>query len=85
MYHDLMWINGKKRFNNGQPWSGSGQAKQIGRIREKLKSLKSAQPPSDDSTPHQVAARNDTYTQVLGPDRLGHVSGVGTGPTPTSM
>ncbi|MQL81189.1 hypothetical protein Taro_013650, partial [Colocasia esculenta] len=52
---------------------------------EKLKSLKSAQPPSDDSTPHQVTARNDTYTQVLGPDRLGYVSGVGTGPTPTSM
>ncbi|MQM04546.1 hypothetical protein Taro_037351 [Colocasia esculenta] len=52
---------------------------------EKLKSLKSAQPLSDDSTPHQVAARNDTYTQVLGPDRLGRVSGVGTGPTPTSM
>ncbi|MQM14944.1 hypothetical protein Taro_047881 [Colocasia esculenta] len=52
---------------------------------EKLKSLKSAQPLSDDSTPHQVAARNDTYTQVLGPDRPGHVSGVGTGPTPTSM
>ncbi|MQM14296.1 hypothetical protein Taro_047227 [Colocasia esculenta] len=54
-------------------------------FREKLKSLKSAQPPSDDSTPHQVAARNDTYTQVLGPDRPGLVSGVGTGPTPTSM
>ncbi|MQL96926.1 hypothetical protein Taro_029609, partial [Colocasia esculenta] len=52
---------------------------------EKLKSLKSAQPLSDDSTPHQVAARNDTYTQVLGPDRPGRVSGVGTGPTPTSM
>ncbi|MQL84443.1 hypothetical protein Taro_016947 [Colocasia esculenta] len=53
--------------------------------KEKLKSLKSAQPPSDDCTPHHVAARNDTYTQVLGPDRPGHVSGVGTGPTPTSM
>ncbi|MQL79283.1 hypothetical protein Taro_011721 [Colocasia esculenta] len=52
---------------------------------EKLKSLKSAQPLSDDSTPHQVAAENDTYTQVLGPDRPGRVSGVGTGPTPTSM
>ncbi|MQL77652.1 hypothetical protein Taro_010061 [Colocasia esculenta] len=52
---------------------------------EKLKSLKSAQPLSDDSTPHQVAARNDTYTQVLCPDRPGRVSGVGTGPTPTSM
>ncbi|MQL89724.1 hypothetical protein Taro_022311, partial [Colocasia esculenta] len=52
---------------------------------EKLKSLKSAQPPSDDSTPHQVAARNDTYNQVLVSDRPGHVSGVGTGPTPTSM
>ncbi|MQL71066.1 hypothetical protein Taro_003392 [Colocasia esculenta] len=52
---------------------------------EKLKSLKSAQPLSDDSTPHQVAARNDTYTQVLGPNRPGRVSGVGTGPTPTSM
>ncbi|MQM15861.1 hypothetical protein Taro_048812 [Colocasia esculenta] len=52
---------------------------------EKLKSLKSSQPLSDDSTPYQVAARNDTYTQVLGPDRPGRVSGVGTGPTPTSM
>ncbi|MQM12466.1 hypothetical protein Taro_045385 [Colocasia esculenta] len=52
---------------------------------EKLKSLKSAQPLSDDSTPHQVAARNDTYTQVLGPDRPGRVGGVGTGPTPTFM
>ncbi|MQM22763.1 hypothetical protein Taro_055819, partial [Colocasia esculenta] len=52
---------------------------------EKLKSLKSAQPLSDDSTPHQVAARNDTYTQVLGPDRPSRVSGVSTGPTPTSM
>ncbi|MQM15199.1 hypothetical protein Taro_048139 [Colocasia esculenta] len=52
---------------------------------EKLKSLKSAQPPSDDSTPHQVAATNDTYTQVLGPDKPGHVSGVGIGPSPTSM
>ncbi|MQL70318.1 hypothetical protein Taro_002633, partial [Colocasia esculenta] len=52
---------------------------------EKLKSLKCAQPPSDDSTPHQVAVRNDTYTQVLGPDRPGRVSGVGRGPTPTSM
>ncbi|MQL83745.1 hypothetical protein Taro_016241 [Colocasia esculenta] len=52
---------------------------------EKLKFLKSAQPLSDDSTPHQVAARNDTYTQVLGPDRPGRVSGLGTGPTPTSM
>ncbi|MQM14823.1 hypothetical protein Taro_047758, partial [Colocasia esculenta] len=52
---------------------------------EKMKSLKSAQPPSNDSTPHQVAARNDTYTQVLGPDRPGRVSGVGTGPTRTSM
>ncbi|MQM17654.1 hypothetical protein Taro_050628, partial [Colocasia esculenta] len=53
--------------------------------KEKLKSLKSAQPSSDDCTPHHVAARNDTYTQVLGPDRLGRVSGMGTGPTPTSM
>ncbi|MQM09467.1 hypothetical protein Taro_042340 [Colocasia esculenta] len=52
---------------------------------EKLKSLKSVQPPSDDSIPHQVATRNDTYTQVLGSDRPGRVSGVGTGPTPTSM
>ncbi|MQM12864.1 hypothetical protein Taro_045779, partial [Colocasia esculenta] len=52
---------------------------------EKLKSLKSVEPPSDDSTPHQVAARNDTYTQVLGSDRPGRVSGVGIGPTPTSM
>ncbi|MQL79246.1 hypothetical protein Taro_011686 [Colocasia esculenta] len=52
---------------------------------EKLKSLKSTQPPSDDSTPHQVAARNDTYTQVLGPDRPDRVSGVGTSPTQTSM
>ncbi|MQL68906.1 hypothetical protein Taro_001176, partial [Colocasia esculenta] len=33
----------------------------------------------------KVAARNDTYTQVLGPDRPGRVSGVGPGPTPTSM
>ncbi|MQL77942.1 hypothetical protein Taro_010361 [Colocasia esculenta] len=56
-----------------------------GHVKEKLKSLKSAQPLSDDSTPHQVAARNDTYTQVLGLDRPGRVSGVGTGPTPTSM
>ncbi|MQL90453.1 hypothetical protein Taro_023044 [Colocasia esculenta] len=52
---------------------------------EKLKSLESAQPLSDDSTAHQVAARNYTYTQVLGPDRPGRVIGVGTGPTPTSM
>ncbi|MQM06477.1 hypothetical protein Taro_039304, partial [Colocasia esculenta] len=59
-------------------WNDIGQP-------EKLKSLKSAQPPSDDSTPHQVATRNDTYTKVLCPDRPGRVSGVGTGPTPTSM
>ncbi|MQL77834.1 hypothetical protein Taro_010251 [Colocasia esculenta] len=53
--------------------------------KEKLKSLKSAQPPSDDCTPHHVAARNDTYTQVLGPDRPGRVSGVGTGYGPSMM
>ncbi|MQL90270.1 hypothetical protein Taro_022862 [Colocasia esculenta] len=77
-----------RKNKNKQKWfhcAGTRSVADIHEEEEKLKSLKSAQPPTNDSTPHHVAARNDTYTQVLGPDRPSRVSGVGTGPTPTSM